>query len=69
MKRDWVNILLIILLLAGLGFLIYRMTGGHLPAWQASSASNPFDSFLGGITNGLQSMTDGIGNIFGGLRP
>ena len=70
MKKEWIFNLVAILLLAGLIFLFYRVTGGNWTGWlDGLKTGNPVDSIFGGLMNGIQSVGDGIGNAFRGLKP
>ena len=70
MKKNCLSNLLILLLLAGLAFLLYQVLGGNATAQpHVGQAGNPVDSIFAGLLNGLKSFTDSIGNMFGGFKP
>jgi hypothetical protein len=70
MKKNSLLNLLIILLLAGLAFLLVQVLGGDGTAQLSGGLTgNPVDSVLDGLLSGLNSFTDSIGNLFGGLKP
>lgn len=70
MKKDRILNLVIFLLIAGLIYLLYRVSGGDLTVWfKAGENGSAVDNFFGGVLNGMHGVTDGIGNVFGRLKP
>lgn len=70
MQKDWMVSLVMLLLLAVFVFLLFQVTGGDWTAWlDAGQPGRQSDSILGGLTNGLRSIGDGIGDVFRRAAP
>jgi hypothetical protein len=69
MKRDRTFTFIIVLMLALLAFLLYRVTGGDLTWFTQAQNGAQGGSFLDTISNGLLSVGDGIGKVFNKIRP
>lgn len=70
MRRDRTYTFIIILMLVLLAVLLYRVTGGDL-TWftHMQDRTGHQVGFWDAISNGLQSVGDGIGQVFRKIRP
>jgi hypothetical protein len=63
--RRWIIDLILIVLVIFLVYILYTLVGGSLTPGDFSGASDPF----GQIMQGLSSIGEGIGDMFGNIVP
>jgi hypothetical protein len=70
MKKGHIGDILIILVLIVLVYMLFQVTGGNLlGALSTGNSGGTGTSPLDGLVNGLKGVGEGIGGVFGRLRP